>query len=208
MESFVFPTLEEGALVARSSTPSELAAAIVDRARAEAGAIRDEAIEAGRAEGMREGLAAAEAGTTAALAALATAAERLDQLVDEQTRQLEREAVELALEIADRVVGIALELKPERVLSVVAGTLRSNGSQGRVLVELNPEDLELVRAGIDDTPGWAGRVDLVPERRVARGGCIVTSSDGETDGRIASMLERAGDVVRSALLDNTADVAD
>lgn len=201
MESFVFPTLEEGTLVARSSSPSELAAEIVDRARAEAGAIRSEAIESGRAEGRREGLAAAEAGTTAALAALQAATVRLEETIEERTRQLEREAVELAIEIAGRIVGITVELRPELVLSVVAGALRSNGSQGRVVVELNPDDLDLVLAGIDDTPGWGGRVDLIPERRIPRGGCVVTSSDGETDGRIEVMLERAADVVRCAILE-------
>jgi flagellar assembly protein FliH len=208
MEGFVFPALETGALVARSSTPSELAAELVDRARAEADRIYEEAVESGRAEGRRQGLAAAEEGTSAALLAMQEAAERFDVTLEERTKLLEREAVELALEIADRVVGVALGLRPELVVSVVAGTLRSNGSQGRVVVELNPADHELVLAGIDDTPGWAGRVDLLPERRVARGGCIVTSTDGETDGRIDVMLERAAEIVRAAILDDRPSDAD
>src|SRR5262245_31335781 len=103
MEGFVFPALETGALVARSSTPSELAAEIVDRARAEAAQVYQEAVETGRTEGMRQGLASAEEGTSAALLALQTAAERLEATLDERTTRLEREAVELAIEIADRI---------------------------------------------------------------------------------------------------------
>ena len=202
MESYEFPTLETGTLVARSSTPGELAAEIVERAHAEAERIHCEAAESGRAVGRREGLAAAQEGASAALLALQEAAEGCESALEERTEMLEREAVELALEIADRVVGTALGVRPELVLNVVAGTLRSNGSQGRVAVELNPADHDLVLAGIEDTPGWSGRVDLMSERRVARGGCIVTSTDGETDGRVDVMLARAAEVVRAAILDD------
>ena len=57
---------------------------------------------------------------------------------------LEAQAVDLALCIAEKVVGGALAVEPERVLEAVRGALRALVERERVTVLVHPDDLELV----------------------------------------------------------------
>ena len=99
-------------------------------------------------------------------------------------------------------MGAALEVRPELVVDVLASALRGLLDRGRVVVEVCPDDLELVSgaiSAISDEFGGLGRVDVVPERRVARGGCNVHTEDAELDATAAAQLARAAEIVRDAL---------
>jgi flagellar biosynthesis/type III secretory pathway protein FliH len=105
----------------------------------------------------------------------------------------------LALALADKIVGAALGADPSLVREVVAGALRRATDRDRLVVELHPDDLELVGPG-DDLARSLGiqQLELVGERRVARGGCVVRTSAGEIDGRIDQQLARAEELLREA----------
>ena len=86
-------------------------------------------------------------------------------------------------------------------MDVVATALRGLQDRGRVVVEVSPEDIELVKgaiAGIAEAEGLA-RVDVVPERRVDRGGCLVHTDEAEIDATATAQLARAAEIVRDAI---------
>ena len=63
----------------------------------------------------------------------------------------------------------------------------------RLVIEVNPDDLELVSEsaeGLAARLGGVQRLDVVAERRVERGGCIVRTEEGEIDARIGSQLQQ------------------
>jgi flagellar assembly protein FliH len=158
--------------------------------------------EAARAEGYQAGLDAARAELEPALRglveALAAAARERTQNAD----LLEREAVELALLLAEKIVCGAIAVAPERVLDVVQGTLRRVVERERVTVLVNPDDLELVRGAAERLTSALGgieRLEIQGERRVPRGGAVLRTAAGEVDGRIASQLERAREIVEAEL---------
>jgi flagellar assembly protein FliH len=69
-------------------------------------------------------------------------------------------------------------------------------------VLVNPDDLEIVRGAMDELQAGLGGIEhcvVESERRVARGGCIVRTPVGDVDARVETKLERAGEVVASAL---------
>lgn len=110
----------------------------------------------------------------------------------------ERRAIELALILAEKIVTKAIEAEPELVSSVVSGALRRAIHSGPVVLEVNPADVELVRASLEEierTLGGLPHLDLVGERRVARGGCVVRTSEGEIDARVETQLDRAANVL-------------
>lgn len=110
----------------------------------------------------------------------------------------ERRAIELALTLAEKIVTKALDAEPELVSAVVSGAIRRAIHAGPLVLEVNPADVELVKASLDDierTLGGLPRLDLVGERRVARGGCVVRTSEGEIDARIETQLDRAANVL-------------
>ena len=122
-----------------------------------------------------------------AVQALHAAAEALAAERGALADQVEARAVELALELAEKVVAGAIAAQPERVLDVVRGALRCLVERERVIVLVNPEDLDLVRGAIDDLAAELGgieHVEVQEERRVGRGGAIVRTTASEVDASI------------------------
>jgi flagellar assembly protein FliH len=180
--------------------------AVVAAARAEADAIREQARAEGLAIGRAEGAAAVveEARThlQPAAQALRDAADAVAALQAEAAERTEHRAVELAIELASKVVAGAIEVQPERVLDAVRGGLRCLVERERIQVMVNPDDLALVREAMDDLAAELGgieHVEVQEERRVARGGALVRTNDVEIDGSLETKLERAREVVMAEL---------
>jgi flagellar assembly protein FliH len=180
--------------------------AVVAAARAEADQIRAQAREEGLAQGRAEGEAAARAESEAllqpALQALAAASDALAAERAEVAERVERQAVELALELAGKVVAGTIEAQPERVLDVVRGALRCLVERERVQVLVHPEDLAIVRESMDRLRGELGgieHVEVQEERRLGRGGAIVRTPDAEIDADLRTKLDRAREAVVAEL---------
>jgi flagellar assembly protein FliH len=180
--------------------------AVVESARAEADAIREAARAEGFAAGQAEGFAAAQAMAQAQLApavqALGTAAEALAAERGALADQVESRAVELALELAEKVVAGAIAAQPERVLDVVRGGLRCFMERERIQILVHPDDLGLVREAVDDLAAGLGGVEHVEvqeERRISRGGAIVRTPAAQVDASLRTKLDRAREVVMTEL---------
>jgi flagellar assembly protein FliH len=113
-------------------------------------------------------------------------------LETEHADRVEGQAVELAVQIAEKVVVGAVEVKPERLLDVVRGALRTMVERERITVLVHPDDVALLREGLPD-------LDVHEERRVARGGAILRTSFGEIDATLQTKLERAREAVVAEL---------
>jgi len=116
--------------------------------------------------------------------------------------QAEERSVELALLLAEKIVGVALDVRPELVVDAVRGTLRRAAERDHVVIEVNPTDLELVRREAGEVAAQLGGVrqlEVVAEQRVPSGGCVVRTAEGEIDARVETQLERATELLREAL---------
>jgi flagellar assembly protein FliH len=165
---------------------------------------REEGWQEGWAQGHGAGRSEALEGVQPAAAALTQATVALQAATAQLSQQMEGAAVELALRIAEQALGAALDVAPQRVLDAVRGALRRLVERDRVLLLVHPDDLELVRAGIDAIVGELGGVDhceVQAERRVARGGAIVQTHEGEVDATLATKLARAREVIERELGD-------
>jgi flagellar assembly protein FliH len=163
-----------------------------------------EGVEAGHAEGYEQGLQAGReaaheelqaqiAETLTPIRNLATQfSEALAQLDDEMANHL----VELALTTGRQLAADALDARPEQVVDLVRGLLHSEPAMhGRPRLWLNPEDLKLVSEWLGEeleAAGWA----LQPDDQVSRGGCRVTSENGELDATWESRWEAIQQQVR------------
>ena len=183
--------------------------AVVSAARAEADAIREQARAEGFAQGRAEGEAMARAEAEAlvrpAVEALAAGADALAAERAAVAERVEHQAVELAFELAGKVVAGAIEAQPERVLDVVRGALRCLVERERLQVLVNPEDLPIVRGAMDGLRGELGgieHVEVQEERRLTRGGAIVRTPDAEIDAGLRTKLDRAREAVIAELRDS------
>ena len=195
---FDFQTLQPPPPPRPQRSDAEEVMDVLAQAQAEAEQLRDAAIAEGFAAGRADALAALEP----ALAALVQAVEDVREQQLQAADDLERRAVELGLALARKVVGGTLEVKPEKVIDTVTGALRGIVERERVIVLVNPDDLEIVREAMEGIRASLGGMEhcvVEAERRVGRGGCLVRTPVGDIDARVETKLERAGEVVAAAL---------
>lgn len=156
----------------------------------------------GHAAGLQQGIAQGRAELAGAIDALKAAAAELTARRDALCEVVEPAAISLALAGAEQVVGAALSVKPELVLETTRGALRRLVERDRITILTNPDDLECLRAAapqLVDELGGIGALDVQAERRIAPGGVIVQTPEGDVDARLDTRLAKLGDVVRDAL---------
>jgi flagellar assembly protein FliH len=173
-------------------------AELIAVAREQAEAIALNAREQGFAAGYAEGIAQAEK----AAADLVQHADRTAREVVEYRAQAiadsERELVELALGIAEKVLQRAFETEPDRVVDVLRGALRKTFTRDGLTVVCNPADLQRLQAAGPDLAGSLGGLkdlQFITDRRVAPGGVVVRTPAGDIDATIESQLDRLGAVL-------------
>ncbi|HEX4691518.1 MAG TPA: FliH/SctL family protein [Solirubrobacteraceae bacterium] len=175
-------------------------AVLAAMAAAEAAAAAER--EAARGEGFERGRAEALASAAPALAALEAAAGELRAAREALADRLEAHAVDLALLLAEKVTAAAIAVDPPLVLEAVRGALRGIVERERVTVLVHPDDLEFVRTAMDDLRASLGGIEhceVQSERRVARGGAVVRTPEGDVDARVETKLMRAREVVVEVL---------
>lgn len=203
MEAFTFPLLAAtaGPLI-RAGDLAQATGDVLALARAEAEQIRAAAAAEGREAGYAAGFAEAHSALEPARASLEAAAHGIVAAHEEFISLAEARAVELALTLAEKVIGVALELRPELVVEIATGALRRAAERDHVVLLVNPDDLELVRDAAGELSAALGgirRFEIVPERRIVRGGCLVQTAEGEIDATVLTQLDRARDVLTAAL---------
>lgn len=194
---YAFEHLESSA-PPKLSTPEQLIA----RAQAEAEAIREQARGEGFAQGLAEGRQEGQARVEAAAQALTMALEQEHEQREQALAALAHDAVDLGLQLAAKVVHGALDLQPERVIEVVRDALRPIADRRQITILVDPADLEVVAASVEELRAQAGGIELCEvqaDRRVGRGGAIVRTVEGEVDACVQTQLEKAREVVLAEL---------
>ncbi len=150
-------------------------------------AVREQAYE----EGFAAGVAQAQAQLDGPSGALAAAAEQLQSMRADAADSVEADAVDLALRVAEQAIGAALAVDRELVVEAVRGALRRLVERDRVLIFVNPDDLEVVRDHAARLVGELGGIEhceVQAERRVRPGGAIVRTAEGEVDATLETKL--------------------
>jgi len=115
--------------------------------------------------------------------------------------EAESQMVALALEAVRKVVREEVRMQPEHVVAIVREVLRRLPPSGHVRVRVNPLDLETVRAQrntlLQVIEGIEG-IEIVEDRRVEQGGCIVETEQGVYDARIRTQLAEIERAIKEA----------
>jgi flagellar biosynthesis/type III secretory pathway protein FliH len=211
LDGFAFPQLPPEPAVTTApraprsqpgQAPREQAESIVNAALAEADRIREVARAEGYESGVRAATVEAAERFESAFAALSEAVTQARDMRARTADDVERHAVELGLQVAEKALAGALSAQPERVVDVVRGALRCLVERERVVILVNPDDLEAVRDAVGDLVRSLGGIEhceVQEERRVARGGAVVRSATGEIDANLSTKLDRAREVLEAEL---------
>jgi flagellar assembly protein FliH len=178
------------------------AADVLSAAHAEAEGIRQQARLAGEAEGRAAGMAAVEAELAPVVTALAGAVGELSALRAQVIDELEADAIALGLRIAEHIVAGAIAVQPERVVDVAGTALRRITERRHVSLVVNPADLELLSEAVPRLQSELGGIEhcnVQSDRRVARGGVLARTVEGEIDASVETQLARVREVVAAEL---------
>ena len=181
-------------------------AQIVAQARAEANQIRAEAHAAGYAEGRAAGHQEGAAETARIAQAFAEAIAGIEALQGEVVEATEHDALELGLSLAEKIVAGVAELRRELIAEALSGALARIAERRRIAVLVNPADLELVKEAIGEQAKMSGveHCEVRADTRVASGGAIVATEEGEVDAGVETQLERAREVVATSVAEQRA----
>jgi flagellar assembly protein FliH len=174
---------------------------VLSAVRAEAEHIRAQAWAAGEAEGRAAGLAAARKDAQPAIAALGASAQAISEVRAQVVAELEQDAIELALRLAEQILAGVVSVQPERVLDVARNALRHLTDRRRVTLVVNPDDLELVNDCVNQLQSELGGIEhlgVQADRRVARGGAIARTDAGDIDAALDVQLARAREIIAAA----------
>src|SRR5262245_10070534 len=157
-----------GAVVNATASADQLDTAAIER----------DAFTKGYAQGERAGLDAAATRADAMLRRLAQTIEELGELRNEMIHRTERQAVQLVLAIAERIVQRELTLDRSLLLGMARVALDRLGEYGSATIRLNPDDYQAIGA----KPSIDGAaVEVLADLSVPRGGCHVQSDFGFMD---------------------------
>ncbi len=156
--------------------------------QAQLSALERDSFTKGYAQGERAGLEAGGKRAEAMLRRLAQTLEELSALRDNMVRQTERELVQLSVAIARRILQREVSVDPELTAALAHIALERLGGTGPATVRLHPDDYAIVTSG-QVAPLGGRQVDVVPDPRVARGGCLVESEFGSINASVDAQVD-------------------
>jgi flagellar assembly protein FliH len=116
--------------------------------------------------------------------------------------QARADAIEIAFQVAARILEAEVHANPEALFALVRSAVRKAGDSRRIAVRLHPEDAAALEAG-RETLGHgelaAARVEIAPDPSLAPGDCVVETDFGQVDGRLATRLSEARRAVDGAV---------
>ncbi len=173
---------------------AEQARAVLGRAEAQAKAVLDSAqAQAAELKLRVEAEARADAAASLAARALALAAREAESA----ERGLER-SVELARILAERLLGEALGVAPERIVALARQALVEARGARRISIFAHPEDAARLERSLSEL-GLGADTRVVADPRRAKGNLRLETDIGVLDAELAPQLERLALKLRESL---------
>lgn len=120
-------------------------------------------------------------------------------LRDADARRAEREldrVIELAVLLAERLIGEAIRVEPARVVELAASAIAEARGARRVRIDACPEDIDALREALGAMEQSA---DIQPDPTLGRGSLVVHTDLGRVDARLEPQLSRLASALREAL---------
>ena len=167
-------------------------------------AARVQGYNVGFEQGYAAGMAAAEQSLAQSVAQLAALVAHVHENHTAFFRAAERQVVDLALQIAQKVVEREVENIPDMAVNVIRAALEEMDARTAVRVRVSPDDAELLRRRWSQVvpPGVpADRIELQPDERVQSGGAVIETTHGQVDAQLESKLAQLGNALWTFVMD-------
>lgn len=173
---------------APAPAPSPLSASDGSDAQSRMAKLEREAFATAYAQGEKAGHEAGAKRADAMLRRMAETLKELDELRQTIIRQSERQVVQLALSIAQRILRREVQVDQELTCAMARVALDRLGDAASTRIRLHPDDHAAIAAS--HGPAWAGRnVTIEADPSINRGGCLIESPFGFVDASIEAQFQ-------------------
>ncbi|MHB8842185.1 MAG: FliH/SctL family protein [Candidatus Aquicultor sp.] len=155
--------------------------------------------------GYEQGLDFARSETAEMVEIIKSMAEQAVQEKWKFVNDVETNIVDLAVQIAEKIVGKHIESKPDVVIDVAKRALLMAAEREHIQIRVNPDDVDVVKIHKDDliaTMDGIQKIEVIPDRRVGRGGCVFETSAGNVDARVQSQISQIEQSLRGVVIDD------
>lgn len=180
-------------------TPEELLAEakrVLAEAHRQADQMRQDAVRKGYEEGLQLGREEGLRHYQQAIEALRGEVQKLvDAILAERQRlwdEMEPQVVDLVLEIARKVLREEIQARREATLSIIKHALRHVADTEHVRIRVHPDDLQIAREHREDflaVCDGVKQIEIVDDRRVGGGGCIIETPSGTIDASLRTQMQ-------------------
>ncbi|MEE2754695.1 MAG: FliH/SctL family protein [Candidatus Latescibacterota bacterium] len=150
--------------------------------------------EAGKSEGTKQGLTQSEEEIERFQSVVGT----LTTKCKDTLKTYDMSVTELAIQIAQKIISVEIDQNEEAVLQAVHDCLGYVEDKTKVIIRVNPNDLEAVRRHRNDWLESLESMDhllIESEPSVSQGGCVVETPIGDVDAQIEERLERLRNIL-------------
>ena len=156
--------------------------------------IETEAYIRGFNKGEKAGFDAAGERIDSLQAMLTGAIEELGRIQKQIQQDGEKEIVDLALVVAERVVRQELHANREAISAVVREALKKVEHQQAIVIRMNPADIQFLdqsQLPFADNGDQSNRnrFRIEADESISRGGCFIETESGDVDARIETQIE-------------------
>jgi len=148
-------------------------------------------------------LAAREKDLTDSMAHLAGLIRSVEDEKAEMLDANEEDIISLSLSITEKVLQYEIENGRYKIGEVVRSALRAVRDRGSIVIRVNPQDIDLTRAAIEQLGQTYGtrRISSMPDESIAPACCCIETDSGKIFSEIPGRLQR----IERTLLKNNGD---
>jgi type III secretion protein L len=104
-----------------------------------------------------------------------------------------RDVMDLAFKVAEKIIGKQLETEPETIISIVKQAMQNVRGSKELTIRVHPDDAKILRSNEEELLETIGRnriIDIMEDKKVQPGGCIIESEIGTVEAQLQTQLER------------------
>lgn len=108
-------------------------------------------------------------------------------------RNANRDLMDLAFKIAEKIIGKQLEIEPETIISIVKQAMQTVRQTKQLTIRVHPADAKILKENEEELQETLGRqriLDIMEDKKVQQGGCIIESEIGTVEAQLHTQLER------------------
>ncbi|HPU45387.1 MAG: hypothetical protein GXX04_10930 [Clostridiaceae bacterium] len=165
---------------------------LIEQAKAQIEEYAGEIEQKAKEEGYRTGESLAQQHYQGLLAEAEDFRNRAKTEYEETIRSLEHDIVELAVNIARKVLEAELETSREAILKIAGAAIEACLNRDRILLRVSADDYDYVMENSERIKNMAGDIRALEVRKdqtLTKGSCIVDTGYGMVDGSLETKLE-------------------